>query len=60
MYECSATYTSECQKRTSDPLIDGCKPPCGCWELSSRILEEQPVLLTAEPSHQPERNIPNK
>jgi hypothetical protein len=23
---------------------------CGCWELSLGSLEEQPVLLTAEPS----------
>ena len=20
-------------KRTSDPMIGGCEPPCGCWEL---------------------------
>lgn len=24
--------------------------PCGCWDLNSGPLEEQPVLLTAEPS----------
>jgi hypothetical protein len=23
--------------------MDGCEPPCGCWDL----------ILTAEPSHQP-------
>jgi hypothetical protein len=28
-------------------------PEHGCWELSSRPLEEQPVLLTTEPSLQP-------
>jgi hypothetical protein len=28
----------------------GCEPPCGCWELNSGPLEEQPVPLTAEPS----------
>jgi hypothetical protein len=33
--------------------MDGCKPPCGCWELNSGPLEEQSVLLTAEPSLQP-------
>jgi hypothetical protein len=27
--------------------------PCGCWELNSGPLEEQPVLLTTEPSLQP-------
>jgi hypothetical protein len=28
-------------------ITDGCEPPCGCWELNSRPLEE---VLTAEPS----------
>jgi hypothetical protein len=23
------------QKRPSDPSINGCEPPCGCWELNS-------------------------
>jgi hypothetical protein len=31
---------------------DGCEPPCGSWDLNSGPLEEQSVLLTAEPSHQ--------
>jgi hypothetical protein len=35
------------------PIIDGCEPPCGCWELNSGPLEEQWVLLTPEPSLQP-------
>jgi hypothetical protein len=34
-------------------VTDGCEPPCGCWELNSGPLEEQSVLLTTEPSHQP-------
>jgi hypothetical protein len=38
------------QKRASAPITDGCEPQCGCWELNSGPLEEQPVLLTAEPS----------
>jgi hypothetical protein len=38
------------QKSSSDPITDGCEPPCGCWELNSGPLEEQSVLLTAEPS----------
>ena len=42
------------QKRAPDLIIDGCEPPCGCWEMNSWPLEEQPVLLTAEPSHQPQ------
>ena len=40
------------QKRASDPITDGCEPPCSCWELNSGPLEEQSVLLTAEPSLQ--------
>jgi len=35
------------------PITDGCEPPCGCWDLNSGPLEEQSVLLTAEPSLQP-------
>jgi hypothetical protein len=35
-----------CKKRASDPITNGCEPPCGCWELNSRPLEEQSVLLT--------------
>jgi hypothetical protein len=35
------------------PLTDGCELPCGCWELNSRPLEEQPVFLTAKSSLQP-------
>jgi hypothetical protein len=38
------------QRRAPDLVIDDCEPACGCWELSSGPLEEQPVLLTAEPS----------
>jgi hypothetical protein len=41
------------QKRACDPTTDGCEPPCGCWELNSGSLKEQPVLLTTEPSLQP-------
>jgi hypothetical protein len=35
MYECSFAHISTCPKRASDPPIDGCEPPCGCWELNS-------------------------
>jgi hypothetical protein len=41
------------QKRAPDLIIDGCKPPCGCWKLNLGPLEEQSVLLTTEPSLQP-------
>jgi hypothetical protein len=47
-YHCLQTY----QKVALDPITDGCEPPCGCWELNSGLLEEQSVLLTAEPSLQ--------
>jgi hypothetical protein len=46
---CLNTY----QKRASDPITDGCEPPCGCWDLNSGPLEEQSVLLTTESSLQP-------
>ena len=38
------------QQRAPTPIIDGCEPPCGCWELNARPLEEQAMLLTSEPS----------
>jgi hypothetical protein len=40
------------QKRALDLIMDGCEPPCGCWELNSGPLEEQSVLLITEPSLQ--------
>ena len=43
------------QERVPDPITDGCEPPCGCWELNAGLLEEQPVLLSAEPSLQPRK-----
>ena len=33
--------------------MDGCEPPCGCWDLNSGPSEEQSVLLTTGPSLQP-------
>jgi hypothetical protein len=48
-YSCLQTH----QKRESDLITDGCEPPCGCWDLNSGPSEEQSVLLTTEPSHQP-------
>lgn len=46
------------QKRVEDPLeLDGAtdahEPPGKYWELSLDPLEEQSVVLTAEPSFQP-------
>ena len=33
---------------------DSCELPCDCWKLNLNPLEEQPVLLTTEASHQPQ------
>jgi hypothetical protein len=33
--------------------MDGCEPPCGCWDLNSGPSEEQSMFLISEPSHQP-------
>jgi len=49
---CSRLQTH--QKRASDPITDGCEPPRGFWDLNSGPLEEQSVLLTTEPSLQPQ------
>ena len=45
------------RERASDPIIDGCEPPSGCWELNSEPLKEQSVLLTTEPSLQPAESL---
>jgi hypothetical protein len=39
--------------------MDGCEPPCGCWDLNSGPSEEQSVLLTPEPSLQPDLALSN-
>ncbi|EDM03409.1 rCG61825 [Rattus norvegicus] len=41
------------QKRASDPITDGCEPPCVAGNLNSGPLQEQSVLLTTEPSITP-------
>ena len=54
---CSCLQTH--QKRALDPITVGCKPSCHCWELNSGPLEEQSVLLTTEPSLQPNFELLN-
>ena len=49
--------TLACQKRASYLIVDDCKLPCGCWKLNWGPLKEQPILLTAEPSLQPQMPI---
>ena len=43
-------YTVVClqtlEKRASDFVMDGCEPPCGCWDLNTGPLEEQSGTLT--------------
>lgn len=34
-------------------IANSCEVPCGCWVLNPGPLEEQPVVLTTEPSLQP-------
>ena len=34
-------------------VMNGCEPPCGCWELDPDPLEEQTMLLSIDPSLQP-------
>jgi hypothetical protein len=56
LFICSCLQTH--QKRASDPITDGCKPSCGCWNLNSGPLEELlSVLLTAEPCIQPKPQL---
>ena len=52
VYSILSTCMPARQKRTPNLITDGCEPPCGCWELDSGPLEEQPVLLTSEQSLQ--------
>jgi hypothetical protein len=49
--------TPEEGTRSHDLISGGCEPPCGCWDLNSGSSEEQSVLLTAEPSLQPQRRV---
>ena len=50
-------YAVAHQKRASDPITDGCEPPCCCWELNSGPLEDQSVTSTSESSLQPRRSL---
>ena len=50
---CLHVYLCECARSLRTGVADGGELPCGCWELNPGSLEEQLVLLTAEPSLQP-------
>jgi hypothetical protein len=45
------------RRRALDLIMDGCEPPCGCWDLNSGPSEEQSVLPTAEPLLQPKKTF---
>lgn len=50
MYVPHVSSTWVGQKKVLGPLeLKFSLPPCGCWELNTGPLEEQPVLLTTEP-----------
>ena len=51
-------YTVDTPEEETEPITDGCESPCGSWELNSEPLEEQSVLLTTEPSLQPDSSAP--
>ena len=38
--------SEEGTKSSATAVMDGCEPPCGCWELNLNLLQEQ-VFLTA-------------
>jgi len=47
-----ACMSGEGVRASGTGVIDSCELPCGCWDLNLGLLEEQPALLTAEPSLQ--------
>jgi hypothetical protein len=49
IYKLHCSCLQTLQEMESDIVTGGCEPPCSCWELNSGPLEEQSVLLTAEP-----------
>jgi hypothetical protein len=49
--------TNEDVKSPGTGVIDNYELSCGCWELNLSPLEEQPALLTTEPSLQPQERL---
>ena len=50
----------EHQKKIPDLIVHAYEASCAFWELNSRPVEEQLVLLSAEPSPQPNGGWFNK
>ncbi|GAB1301482.1 E3 ubiquitin-protein ligase RNF138 [Apodemus speciosus] len=40
-YQEDTSFNAYTQKKASDLITDGYKPPCGCWELNSRVPPEE-------------------
>jgi hypothetical protein len=53
MYMSTPLLSLDTPEEGSDPITNGYESPCGCWDLNSEPLEEQPMLLITEPSLQP-------
>lgn len=50
---CACLASTETRSGHWNPCVrgpDGCEPLYWCWELNSGLLEEQPMLITTEPS----------
>lgn len=64
IYNLYITYVQCSQKPKEDirfyeiGITDDQKPPCGCYESDQGPLQEQPALLAAEPSLQPQPRPP--
>jgi len=57
VYFVHTSPTEEDIRSSRTGVSGGCEPPHGCWELNPGPLEEQPVLLTTDPSLQPKPGI---
>jgi hypothetical protein len=51
---CNMSTVIRHTRQTLDSITNDCKPPGGCWELNWGPLEKESVLLTPEPSLQPD------
>jgi E3 ubiquitin-protein ligase NEDD4 len=53
VYHVHAWCPQKSEKAIRSPgtvVTDCCELPCGCWKSNPGPVEEQPVLLTSEPS----------
>lgn len=53
MKACSPWKPEEGILSPATGITDGCKQPCGSWQLNLGLLEEKPVLLIVKPSLYP-------